>query len=135
MSVKQVIVVRKDLKMRKGKLAAQVAHAAMKILLDGAYTADVNFDGGDMEALVIPLENEGLKKWLRGPFTKVVVGCKDEEELLDLAEQSRKLGFPTALITDSGATEFHGVPTKTCVAIGPASSVAIDELTGNLKLM
>jgi len=143
--MKQVIVVRKDLKMRKGKIAAQVAHASMKILLDRGFwgteeVADSNAYLGSrgtklVPVLAIPMYNEDLKKWLEGRFTKVVVGCQDEAELLALAEQSEKLRFPTAVITDAGATEFHGVPTKTCVAIGPADSVAIDELTGHLKLL
>ncbi len=143
--IKQVIVVRKDLKMRKGKLAAQVAHASMKILLDratqGTQRVTVPNPGSSVvktkkvPCLTIQLGNPALAKWVKGKFTKVVVGCKDEAELLDLADESKKYGFPTAVITDSGATEFHGVPTKTCVAIGPAASRTVDELTGHLKLL
>jgi len=142
--MKQVIVVRKDLKMRKGKIAAQVAHASMKVLLDRGEFGMVEVDADpqnpgrttkEMACLIVMLDTAGLEGWIKGLFTKVVVGCKDEEELLALAEESQKLGFPTAVITDSGATEFHGVPTKTCVAIGPAHPKAIDEITGHLKLM
>lgn len=133
MQFKQVIVVRKDLKMRKGKIAAQVAHAAMKILLDRSTIKVLAFD--EAPSLIIPLDSPYLQEWIQGIFTKVVVSCKDEDELLDVARASEKRGFPIAVIVDSGATEFHGVPTRTCVAVGPAPVTDIDEVTGHLKLL
>lgn len=129
--VKQVIVVRKDLNMRKGKIASQCAHASMKVFFDrlnpvGDYLDVVQY------SLTITKE---MKEWVEGTFTKVVVYVNSEEELDDLATLASVAGIPYALITDNGNTEFHGVPTKTALAIGPDESEAIDVITGNLPLL
>jgi PTH2 family peptidyl-tRNA hydrolase len=73
--------------------------------------------------------------WLNGLFTKVVVSCDSEQELLELYEQANSNGLPSSLIVDAGLTEFNGVPTKTCIAIGPAKSEYIDKITEHLKLL
>lgn len=128
MDVKQVIVVRKDLNMRKGKLAAQVAHASMKIFFDR--TADV--DGG--RDYRISNVTEEMEEWIEGSFTKIVVGINSEKELMDLYIEAQLVGLPHALIQDAGKTEFKE-PTYTCIAIGPAESEKIDRITGNLELL
>jgi len=150
MSVKQVIVVRTDLNMRKGKLASQVAHASMKVLLDrgsAGYTWEqgrkhpVSF--GTVEDEINPGEDAFLigltpkmREWVVGIFTKVVVGVGSEEELLALEEKVRgTTRIPFALIRDVGNTEFHGVPTYTALAIGPDDAERIDPITGHLKLI
>lgn len=116
---KQVIVVRRDLKMRKGKLAAQVAHASMAVLLNlGRHHSDYPDIPGH-EELIINLKRPALKEWLSGSFTKIVVGINSEAELLALRSLAEQKGILHALITDSGRTEFHGVPTHTCLALGP----------------
>lgn len=78
-----------------------------------------------------------LNTWLNGTFTKIVVSVDTEEELLALKEQFEKeLPYcPVVLITDCGLTEFHGIPTNTCLGIGPYISEDIDNITGNLPLL
>jgi PTH2 family peptidyl-tRNA hydrolase len=139
-NVKQVIVVRKDLrnskgeKPRSGKLMAQVAHASMGALLeffskevkDGDTHMEIKFSDGCI-----------LDSWLNGKFTKVCVSVDSEEELLDIYEKA-KAKFTiggVVLITDAGLTEFGGVATNTCVGIGPFYAKDIDEITGHLKLL
>lgn len=124
--IKQVIVVRKDLNMRKGKLAAQVAHASLKVLLDESRV--------DNDTLKLSLDSS-LREWINGIFTKVVVSVESEQELLEIYKQACIAGLRTALIIDSGKTEFNGIPTKTCCAIGPDDSDLIDKITRTLKLL
>lgn len=158
---KQVIVVRTDLKMRKGKVAAQAAHAAMKVFLDRvtrpmtavlgehhnvvrphpgfADRYDRPAPGAPDESVMrgeikIPL-NAPMMDWLMGRFTKVCCRVESEEELLRVCDAALKARLSCALIQDSGKTEFGGVPTLTCCAIGPAYPQDIDPVTGNLKLL
>lgn len=114
--LKQVIVIRHDLKMRAGKAIAQGAHASMAAILEH-------------------LEDPKVKEWLSGIFTKVCVRVESEEELLDIYNKAQDAGLLSVLITDCGLTEFRGVPTKTCVAIGPALSSELEPITGHLKLL
>lgn len=103
--------------MRRGKECAQAAHASMKVLLD--YKEDW------------PAKTE----WLADSFAKICVRANSEEELLELYEKAIELGLHAALVTDVGRTEFNGVPTNTCIAIGPDYSEDVDKVTGNLKLL
>ncbi len=128
--IKQVIVVRKDLNMRKGKIAAQAAHASMKVFFDLSVGTSLYIT----EGIFIPL-NEEMKEWVNGLFTKVVVSCNSEEELIDLYSKARDANIPCSLIIDSGLTEFHGQPTYTTIAIGPAQEEKINIITGHLKLL
>jgi PTH2 family peptidyl-tRNA hydrolase len=123
---KQVIVMRKDLNMRKGKMIAQGAHASMKVLLDAATRTDA--------ALTIPLDG-ALAAWLGGRFTKVCVSVDSAAALEAVVAGARAAGVPCALIVDAGQTEFHGVPTPTCCAVGPAWSDEVDAVTGALPLL
>ena len=125
--VKQVIVMRKDLNMRKGKLVAQGSHACMKVFLDRAYH-DVN------GAMNIPLSS-AMQAWVRGEFKKITVYVNSEAELDELYAKAVSDCIPCAMIVDNGHTEFNGVPTKTCIAIGPEYSTIIDRITGNLPLL
>ena len=125
-AIKQVIVYRRDLKMRKGKIAAQVAHASMKVFFD---RGSVQTAPGDEVGEGIPDEHwlevtltDEMAEWVQGLFTKIVLTVKSEEDLLRAKTLAEEAGIPTALITDAGRTEFHGVPTHTAVAIGPARS-------------
>ena len=124
---KQVIVVRKDLNMRKGKIAAQVAHASMAAILKGS-----SCDGFSLK---LPLADEVFGEWIFGKFTKIYVYVNSEEELLKLEKQAQEDNIRHALITDCGATEFHNVPTKTCLAIGPDWPDKLDVITGTLPLL
>lgn len=124
---KQVIVMRKDLGMRKGKMIAQGAHAAMAVLLDGAKASETE--------LVIALDAAAYQWLVTGRFTKVCVGVDSEAALDDVIARARAAKLPCALITDAGKTEFHGVPTKTCCAVGPAWADEVDAITGALPLL
>lgn len=134
MSTKQVIVVRTDLNMRKGKLAAQVAHASLKVFLDRGSVIYEHWGEPAEPKLLVPLTPE-MKDWVEGIFTKVVVGVGSEEKLLYLRNQAQAFLLPCALVQDVGKTEFHGVPTYTALAIGPADSEQLDKITGHLKLL
>jgi PTH2 family peptidyl-tRNA hydrolase len=128
--IKQVIVVRKDLNMRKGKIGAQVAHASMKVLLDlGHVWAS---DSRPPDYYMIPLHHE-IEPWVTGNFRKIVLGVETEAEMLDILERAKAAGLYTALITDNGLTEFNGVPTNTAIAIGPNYDDRINPITGHLK--
>jgi PTH2 family peptidyl-tRNA hydrolase len=124
METKQVIVLRKDLNMRKGKMVAQGAHASLQ-----AYLIAAGQPPYMDEAL------EGVKGWLHGLQTKICVGVSSEQDLCALASRAAAAGLPYALITDAGKTEFGGVPTKTALAIGPCSVEEVDKITGSLGLL
>ncbi len=111
---KQVIVVRTDLNLSRGKLAVQVAHAAIM----GFLKAD-----------------EIVKKaWLREGQKKIVLKVDTLQELLDIADKAKRLGLPTDIVRDAGLTE---VPpgTITVAVIGPDKGEKIDKVTGNLPLL
>ena len=144
--IKQVIIVRKDLNMRKGKMCAQVAHASMKTILSlcqrthtivrSPHDPEELYPWEETKIKEFHLEKNGaIDQWLEGSFAKVVVSCNSEEELLDIKRQAEEQGLLNALIVDSGATEFANVATTTCLAIGPAYSEDIDKITGGLKLL
>ena len=149
-NIKQVIVIRKDLNMRKGKIAAQTAHASMAAILNlGSmeYYSDIDdqlteisyniplykiqkaFNGED------DIDHADVVKWLEGRFTKICVSVDSEKELLAIYKEALDAGIICSLIQDAGLTEFAGVPTYTAVAIGPAKSTDIDKITGDLKLL
>ena len=124
--VKQLIVMRHDLKMRRGKQIAQGAHAAMSFICNRL-----------QERGAVSLEefSEVEKSWLTGSFAKVCCRVGSEEELMRIYEDASTAGLEVHLITDSGKTEFHGVPTRTCLAIGPDTADKIDAITGELQLL
>jgi PTH2 family peptidyl-tRNA hydrolase len=128
MSVKQVIVYRRDLKMRKGKIAAQVAHASMKVFFDRLVeVGDSRYELGPDESWDW---HGAVHPWVKGLFAKIVLSVETEADLLRVYTLAKKAGIPCALITDAGKTEFHGVPTRTTVALGPAEAGDIDKITG-----
>lgn len=116
---KQVIVLRKDLGMRKGKMVAQGAHASLGAILHE----------GKLKT------NDDVKAWLEGRFTKVCVSVNSEEELLEVYNKAKSLKLNCSLIRDAGLTEFDGVPTLTAVAVGPGKPEVVDKVTGQLKLL
>ena len=131
MSSKQVIVMKKFPSLRTGKYCAQAAHAAV-----GAVFAIGKLDEyGDN--LIIPLYNHFVRDWVLGSFAKVCLQADTmlDQELIDLQILAKEVGLPTSLITDSGRTEFNGVPTMTALGIGPGSIEEIDKITGHLKLL
>lgn len=122
MTHKQVLIWRKDLNCRKGKIAAQCAHASLAVVLNLLKTEQ-------------GLEDPRAKPWLTGKFKKICVYVNSEEELLAIHEKTKELGILTALIQDSGLTEFGGVPTYTAVAVGPDTEEKVNEVTGKLPLL
>ena len=114
--MKQIIVMRKDLKMPRGKEIAQGAHASMK-------------------ATLVHFADPRVKEWLEGKFTKIAVGVSSEEELLDVYNRARAAGLIAELVTDAGLTVFNGVPTNTCIAVGPDTHENLQPITGGLKLL
>lgn len=117
---KQVIVMRTDVNMRKGKMVAQGAHAAIGAFHEswkhGEYADVADF-------------------WTQTGATKVCVGVDSEEELMRVYGRASAARIPVHLVTDVGHTEFHGVPTRTCLAIGPCWSDEVDPITGELRLL
>jgi len=133
--IKQVIVWRKDLKCRKGKFAAQIAHASMKVFFDRIQKEKVGgtFCSEEMYDYACYFTPE-MEQWKEGSFTKIVVGCKDIRELHELHHKAIDAQIPCAMIEDEGRTEFK-VPTCTCLAIGPDEAEKIDKITGNMELL
>ena len=128
---KQVIVLRKDLNMRKGKMVAQGAHASLAALLLGAVRQE---DGKGAGTVTLHLD-VGTWGWLSDRFTKVCVAAQDLDELLALRDRAAEHGLRHCLIQDAGLTEFGGVPTYTALAVGPDVSDRVDTITGNLPLL
>ncbi len=124
--VKQVIVMRKDLNMRKGKMIAQGSHASLGavLLIQGAMLRDPDCPW-----------TPAAVTWFNGTFSKICVYVESETELMRINAEAERAGLPVKLITDAGHTEFHGVPTRTCLAIGPCWTEDVDKITGNLRLL
>ncbi len=112
--MKQVILVRQDLKLPKGKLSVQVAHASSSALIKS--------------------HKDDLKKWQFSGMKKVVLKVKDLDELLKYKNESEDLGLVTALIEDAGKTVVKP-GTITCLGIGPDKEEKIDKVTGKLKMV
>lgn len=124
-NIKQVIIIRKDLKMRRGKEIAQGSHASMAFL-------SILFQDF-IRGAEIKITDE-MKEWLTGFFAKVCLQVDSEAEIVELHQKALMYKLESHLITDSGFTEFHNVPTITALAIGPNRSEEIDKITGHLKL-
>jgi peptidyl-tRNA hydrolase, PTH2 family len=127
--VKQVIVIRRDLKMRRGKEIAQGAHASMAWL--SRRVIERMTPGGSVDHLRLSAAEQA---WFERSFRKVTVKVGSEEELLAVYEKAMAAGLAAHLITDRGLTEFGGVPTRTCLGIGPDYDDLIDPVTGGLEL-
>jgi peptidyl-tRNA hydrolase, PTH2 family len=112
--MKQVIVVDESLKLPPGKLAAQVAHAAVAAFLEATTAAQ--------------------RRWLAAGMPKVVLRCGSETELLALLAQAEQASVPVAPIRDAGHTVV-AAGTLTCIGFGPATSGQLDAITGTLKLV
>jgi peptidyl-tRNA hydrolase, PTH2 family len=115
MAVKLTVIVRTDLDMGRGKIAAQVAHAAVAATLAGLGTAD-------------------FAAWLREGQPKVVLKVGTAGQLEDVVRQAEAAGLPVELVNDAGRTQVTP-GTLTCCALGPAESQRIDAVTGGLTLL
>ena len=114
---KQVIVMRNDLRMSRGKIAAQAGHAAVSAAAEARNKC-----------------SGWWKAWIAEGQCKIAVRAESEQELLELEEKAKKSKLPTALIVDRGLTELPP-DTITCLGIGPAPSTQIDAITGKLPLL
>ncbi len=114
-SYRLTLVVRSDLGMGRGKIAAQAAHAAVAATLAALGTAD-------------------FRAWLRDGQPKVVLKAVSEDDLFAIAQRAIDAGLPVQVIHDAGRTQVaEGTPT--CCAIGPAEDGRIDPVTGELSLL
>jgi PTH2 family peptidyl-tRNA hydrolase len=138
---KQVIVMRKDLQMTKGKMIAQGSHASLGSILQIMEVSNMINKGEDTSkagaySLNLKVEdNSAIDNWFKEGFKKVCVYVNSEDELIDIYNKAKEKGVPVLMIEDAGVTMFKGIPTKTCLAIGPAWDKDIDEITGDLKLL
>ena len=114
MKYKQVILVRQDLKLPKGKMSAQCSHAAVETVLKS--------------------DRKIVEAWREEGMPKVVLKVADEKELLDFQRKCQQQKIVTSLITDAGHTVVEP-GTKTCLGIGPDLAEKIDKITGFLKLV
>lgn len=141
---KQVILIRKDLNMPAGKLGAQVAHASLACILQmGKWSPRIQFNEGDGSAIdghafEINLKAEGpdtaVHDWMTKSFPKITLEVKNEAQLKRYYDEAVAAGLPASWIVDAGRTIFDGVPTPTCVGIGPASREQIDAITKRLRV-
>ena len=114
MPMKQVIVIRTDLKMEKGKLSSQTAHASI--------------------ASFLKAPESSKKSWLNEGMKKVVLKVSSEKELKELCNLAKKEKLPCELISDRGLTQVEP-GSITALGIGPADERKIDKITGKLKLL
>lgn len=112
--MKQYILIRQDLKLPKGKAAAQAAHASVEAVLRS--------------------DRDKVKEWRAEGMAKIVCKVTDERELLSLNQLAKDEGVTTAVITDAGKTVV-APGTRTCMAAGPDEDEKLDELFGELKLL
>src|SRR5688572_16658475 len=118
METKQVIIVRKDLKMRRGKEIAQGAHASLAVffnMMRAQNGGQVDTKDGKKWHCEFEHNSQAMHEWMTNGFTKITLTVDSEQDLLDVYQKAKDMGLPAALITDSGKTEFGGVPTKTTV--------------------
>jgi len=111
--LKQVILIRKDLSMSKGKIAAQAGHACVDAVLSS--------------------NKKLIDSWRKQGMKKIALKVENEEELLKYLKKAEEAELVFSLITDAGHTEVEP-GTKTCGAIGPAPESLIDKITGELKV-
>jgi len=117
MELKQVIIVRKDLKMGTGKLAAQVAHASI-LSCEKARNKHIDWFNG----------------WFDFGQPKIILKVNSLKELEDINEKGHFHNLPTAIVRDAGLTQLEP-GTATCVGIGPAPTQIINKITNELKLL
>ena len=110
--LKQAIVVRKDLKLGKGKLAVQVAHASI-----------LSFEKSTLS-----------KEWQEKGQKKIALWCNNLKELMEIYKKAKEENLPVSLVKDAGLTQIES-GTKTCIGIGPAKEEKINKITKELKLI
>jgi PTH2 family peptidyl-tRNA hydrolase len=115
--LKMVLVVRQDLKMRTGKIASQCAHAAT-----------------GMYAELMQSDRYLLRRWEENGQPKIVVTCKNQQEMNKITEAAESVGLPTFVVADAGRTEV-AAGSRTVLAVGPGPKELVDSITGRLALL
>ena len=126
METKQVIVVRKDLNMRRGKEISQGAHASVSFLAAEFLAME--------EGNLVRTNSQVIHIWLESGMKKICVSVNSEQDLLEIHNAALEAQLFSHLIRDSGQTEFRGIETLTACAIGPNKAEEIDQVTGHLDL-
>ncbi|KZL79884.1 peptidyl-trna hydrolase pth2, partial [Colletotrichum incanum] len=122
---KLVLVVRTDLGMTKGKMAAQASHATLACYksLSRAAAKDPSSPAANI-----------LKRWERLGQAKIAVQIKNQDEMLELMGKARSLGVTSEVIADAGRTQIEA-GSLTVLGVGPAPRSLVDQITGHLKLL
>ncbi|KAG5507493.1 hypothetical protein JIQ42_07791 [Leishmania sp. Namibia] len=133
--VKMALVVRKDLKMGSGKIAAQCAHAAVAVVEE--ILAAKSAESAAAQPALNPVSAAWVQwydAWSASGCSKVALQCPDEATMMALAKHARQVNLPHYVIRDAGRTQV-APGSKTVVAVGPGPKSLIDEVTGQLKLL
>ena len=117
MTYKQVVLVRQDLKLPKGKMSAQAGHACVESVL-----------------ITLKRDKDKVSQWRKEGQKKVILKVADEKELLSYLQRAKDNDLVTAMITDAGRTIVEP-GTRTCIGIGPDVEEEIDLITGDLKII
>lgn len=134
---KQVILIRKDLNMPAGKLGAQVAHASLACILKMGRWSEGELGSQDFTIELhgdVNAQDAAVHDWMTKSFPKITLEVKNEAQLKRYYDEAVAAGLPASWIVDAGRTIFDGVPTPTCVGIGPASREQIDAITKRLRV-
>lgn len=122
-ATKQVLVIRRDLRMRRGKEIGQGAHAASMWMARRIHHC--------VMTQTVPVLSDAERAWIFDELTtKIVLQTPTEDSLREVCAIAQAAGLRVELVTDAGKTEFDGVPTATCCAIGPDECAAVDRVTG-----
>jgi PTH2 family peptidyl-tRNA hydrolase len=112
--MKQAIIIRTDIKMDKGKIASQCAHASIAAFLRS--------------------KTQEKEEWVNEGMKKIILKASSEKELMNLFKSAKKEKLPSELIYDAGLTQIEP-GTLTALGIGPAEDSKVDKITGKLKLL
>lgn len=145
-NIRQTIVVRKDLKnslgepISVGKISSQVAHASLGVILKHFIPYNKGLLLFILAMLFNPIIliwyvilNHPLIYWITNDFTKIVLTCKNEKELLTIEKECINRRLKSCVVYDSGKTEFNNIITPTCIGIGPDHKDLIDIVTKKLQ--
>ena len=134
-----IIVIRKDLNMRRGKQIAQGSHASMAFLTkQGGLYCNLGTGLKPVDYFMTEVNEDQVNEiahWLRNSFRKICVYVNSEDELLQVHQKALDSGLISHIVEDNGLTEFHGVKTLTCCAIGPAYCSKFEGITDHLPLL
>ncbi len=164
--IQQVIVIRKDLieltesellllskdkqntyfeelkktgKMNRGKIAAQVAHASMGVILKrmrNMISPESYIETTENYDLILHVEkNTDFSHWIEKEFRKIVLYCKNEEALIKLKTELEANNILHCEIVDKGYTAFNGKSTLTCIGIEPLKKSVIDQFTKKFQIL